>query len=561
MAQQTPDANPFPPHHPDPHRWQGVTRPYGRAEVERLRGSVQIEHTLADLGARRLWELLQGRPHVGALGALTGNQAVQMVKGGLEAIYVSGWQVAADGNSSGQTYPDQSLYPVDSVPSLVRRINRALQRADQIAHSEGADGVHWFAPIVADAEAGFGGPLNAFELMKALIEAGAAAVHFEDQLASEKKCGHLGGKVLVPTSQFIRTLTAARLAADVMGVPTLLVARTDADAAQLITSDVDPRDREFIVPGERTPEGFHRLRAGVEHAVARALAYAPYVDMLWCETSTPDLQEARRFAEGVHARHPGKLLAYNCSPSFNWKKNLDDATIARFQRELGAMGYKFQFVTLAGFHSLSYGTFALARDYRERGMAAYTELQQAEFSAERLGYTATRHQREAGTGYFDLVAGVVSEGRSSTTALAGSTEAAQFTEADRIAAARKAMEEDHRDLEGFASRVRIARDVDAMVAALDQLGTFLSAHFQREEREDGILGILGSGGVQGDATALLEEHRQILAEVEALATTVRQGMSPAQGAERAARVEQRLREHERRELRVAEALVGMGARA
>jgi len=563
MPTQTPDANPdlVAPPHPDPRRWQGVTRPYGRAEVERLRGSIRIEHTLADLGARRLWDLLQSGPYVNTLGALTGNQAVQMVKGGLEAIYVSGWQVAADGNTSGQTYPDQSLYPVDSVPNLVRRINRALQRADQIAHSEGTNGVHWFAPIVADAEAGFGGPLNAFELMKALIEAGAAAVHFEDQLASEKKCGHLGGKVLVPTSQFVRTLTAARLAADVMGVPTILVARTDADSAQLVTSDVDPRDREFIVPGERTPEGFHRVRAGVEHAIARALAYAPYADMLWCETSTPDLEQARRFAEGVHARHPGKLLAYNCSPSFNWKKHLDDATIARFQRELGGMGYRFQFVTLAGFHSLSYGTFALARDYRERGMAAYTELQQAEFAAERLGYTATRHQREAGTGYFDLVANVVSEGRSSTTALAGSTEAAQFTAADRIAAARRAMEEDHRDLETFASRVRIARDVDAMVAALDQLGTFLSGHFRREERDDGILGILGHGGIQGDATALLEEHRQILAEVEALATTVREGMSPAQGAERVARVEQRLREHERRELKVAEALVGMGARA
>ena len=563
MPTQTPDANPdlVAPPHPDPRRWQGVTRPYGRAEVERLRGSIRIEHTLADLGARRLWDLLQSGPYVNTLGALTGNQAVQMVKGGLEAIYVSGWQVAADGNTSGQTYPDQSLYPVDSVPNLVRRINRALQRADQIAHSEGTNGVHWFAPIVADAEAGFGGPLNAFELMKALIEAGAAAVHFEDQLASEKKCGHLGGKVLVPTSQFVRTLTAARLAADVMGVPTILVARTDADSAQLVTSDVDPRDREFIVPGERTPEGFHRVRAGVEHAIARALAYAPYADMLWCETSTPDLEQARRFAEGVHARHPGKLLAYNCSPSFNWRKKLDEAAISRFQRELGAMGYKFQFVTLAGFHSLSYGTFALARDYRDRGMAAYTELQQAEFAAEPRGYTATRHQREAGTGYFDLVAGVVSEGRSSTTALAGSTEAAQFTEADRIQAAHRAMEEDHRDLESFASRLRIARDVDAMVAALDELGTFLSAHFQREERDDGILGILGKGGVQGDATALLEEHRQILAEVEALATTVRQGMSPAQGGERAARVEQWLREHERRELKVAEALVGLGARA
>jgi isocitrate lyase len=349
-----------------------------------------------------------------------------MVRAGLKAIYLSGWQVAADANSAGQTYPDQSLYPADSVPAVVRRINRALLRADQIEHAEGTSSRYWLVPIMADAEAGFGGPLNAFELMKAMIEAGAAGVHFEDQVASEKKCGHLGGKVLVPTGQFVRTLVAARLAADVMDVPTVLVARTDADSARLIMSDVDPRDREFIVKGERTPEGFFRLRGGLECAIARALAYAPYADMLWCETSTPDLAEARRFAEAVHARFPGKLLAYNCSPSFNWKRNLDDAAIAAFQRELGAMGYKFQFVTLAGFHALNHGMFQLARGYRDRGMSAYTELQQAEFAAERDGYTAVRHQHEVGTGYFDRVAEVLSAGAASTLALHESTEAAQF---------------------------------------------------------------------------------------------------------------------------------------
>jgi isocitrate lyase len=419
--------SPHLPQHPDADgRWNGIVRPYSAEQVERLRGSVPIAYTLADIGARRLWTLLQSEDYVHALGALTGAQAVQMVRAGLNAIYVSGWQVAADGNTTGHTYPDQSLYPVDSVPALVRRINRALQRADQIEHAEGRNGHYWFAPIVADAEAGFGGPLNAFELTKALIEAGAAAVHFEDQTASEKKCGHLGGKVLVPTSQFIRTLTAARLAADVMNVPTILIARTDADSARLLLSDADPRDREFIVKGERTVEGFFHLRGGLDCAIARGLAYAPYADMIWCETSTPDLLEARRFAEAVHAEYPGKLLAYNCSPSFNWKRNLDSATIARFQKELGAMGYKFQFVTLAGFHALNYGMYELARNYRDRGMAAYTELQESEFAAESMGYTATRHQREVGTGYFDRVTETVSVGPASTLALGDSTEAHQF---------------------------------------------------------------------------------------------------------------------------------------
>ena len=407
-------------------RYEGVIRPYAKADVDRLRGSIHIEHTLASMGARRLWELLHTEPFVGALGALTGNQAVQMVRAGLKAVYVSGWQVEADANTSGQMYPDQSLYPVNSVPTVVGKINAALQRADQIEHAEGKGGAHWFAPILADAEDGFGGPLNAYELMKSMIEAGAAGVHFEDQLASEKKCGHMGGKVLVPTSQFIRTLVAARLAADVCGVPTIVVARTDADSAKLITSDVDDRDRPFLIDEKRTTEGFFRIKSGVDAAIARAVHYAPYADMLWCETSTPDLGEARKFAEGVHAKYPGKLLAYNCSPSFNWKKHLDDATIARFQRELAAMGYKFQFVTLAGFHSLNLTMFELARKYRDRGMAAYSELQQAEFAAEAHGYSATRHQREVGTGYFDQITEVISGGRASTLALEGSTESKQF---------------------------------------------------------------------------------------------------------------------------------------
>jgi len=407
-----------------------IQRDYTSNDVARLSGSVRIRHTLAERGARRLRELLTREPYLAALGAYTGNQAIQMVKAGLQAIYLSGWQVAADANDAGQVYPDQSLYPASSVPTVVRRINQALQRADQIDHLEGNPGTDWFVPIVADAEAGFGGPLNAFELMKSMIEAGAAGVHFEDQLASEKKCGHLGGKVLVPTSAFIRTLNAARLAADVMDVPTLLIARTDAHSAQLITSDVDPRDHAFLT-GERTPEGFFRLKAdcGVQHAIARGLAFAPYADLLWWETSHPDLAEAREFAEAIHARFPGKWLAYNCSPSFNWAAKLDRATIADFQRQLGALGYAFQFVTLAGFHSLNYATFALAEGYRARGMAAYSELQQAEFAAEPRGYTATRHQREVGTGYFDAVALAVSGGASSTTAMADSTETAQFRDA------------------------------------------------------------------------------------------------------------------------------------
>ena len=380
---------------------------------------------LAEMGAERLWQLLRSEDYVHALGALTGNQAMQMVKAGLKAIYLSGWQCAADANLAGEMYPDQSLYPANSVPALVRRLNGTLQRADQIAHAEGDDSTYWFAPIVADAEAGFGGPLNAFELMKAMIEAGAAGVHFEDQLASEKKCGHMGGKVLIPTQTFIRTLNAARLAADVMGVPTVLIARTDAEAAQLITSDVDERDHPFLT-GERSPEGFFRIQPGLDTAIARAISYAPYADLVWCETKTPDLAEARRFAEAVHDKFPGKMLAYNCSPSFNWAAKLDSATIEKFQRELGAMGYKFQFVTLAGFHALNHGMFQLASGYRDRGMAAYSELQQQEFAAEAEGYSATRHQREVGTGYFDAVTQAITQGRSSTVALVGSTEEAQF---------------------------------------------------------------------------------------------------------------------------------------
>jgi isocitrate lyase len=407
-------------------RFDGIVRPYSKADVERLRGSFKVEQTIATLGAKRLWELLHTEDYVAALGALTGNMAVQQVRAGLKAVYLSGWQVAADANSSGHMYPDQSLYPVDSVPAVVKKINQALLRADQIEHAEGKRERYWLAPIMADAEAGFGGPLNAFELMKAMIEAGAAGVHFEDQLASEKKCGHLGGKVLVPTSQFIRTLTAARLAADVLDVPTILVARTDADSAKLLTTDVDERDRPFLLSNERTPEGFFRVKSGIGPAIARGLAYAPYADIVWCETSTPDLAQAKAFSEGVRKEFPNKMLAYNCSPSFNWKKNLDDATIAKFQRELGAMGYKFQFVTLAGFHSLNHGMFELARKYKDRGMAAYSEFQQAEFDSEKNGYTATRHQREVGTGYFDEVAQVISGGKASTLALGESTEAAQF---------------------------------------------------------------------------------------------------------------------------------------
>ncbi|HUI41135.1 MAG TPA: isocitrate lyase [Terriglobia bacterium] len=409
-------------------RWRGVERAYPAEDVLRLRGSVVVEHTLARMGAERLWDLLHTEPFVAALGALTGNQAVQQVQAGLKAIYLSGWQVAGDANTAGQMYPDQSLYPVDSVPNLVRGLNNALQRADQIHHAEGHNGICWFAPIVADAEAGFGGSLNAFELMKAMIEAGAAAVHFEDQLSSAKKCGHLGGKVVVPIQEFIQKLTAARLAADLLNVPTLIVARTDANSARLLTSDIDKRDHRYI-GGDRTPEGFFQFEGGIEAAITRGLAFAPHADMLWCETSEPSLPEARRFAEGIHAKFPGKLLAYNCSPSFHWRKKLDYSTIASFQQELGAMGYKFQFVTLAGFHALNLSMFELAREYARTGMTAYAHLQQTEFErAEEYGYSAVRHQRFVGTGYFDEVAQTIAGGSASTIALAGSTEEEQFAE-------------------------------------------------------------------------------------------------------------------------------------
>lgn len=406
-------------------RFEGIVRNYTEDTVKQLRGSVHVEYTLARRGAEKLWEQLHQEDPVAALGALTGNMAVQQVRAGMKAIYLSGWQVAADANNAGQMYPDQSLYPASSVPDVVKRINNALTRADQIEHVEGNVSRDWFVPIIADAEAGFGGALNAFELMKAMIEAGAAGVHFEDQLSSEKKCGHLGGKVLLPTSQFIRTLNAARLGADVMGVPTLLIARTDANSAHLLTSDIDPRDQKFTT-GERTSEGFYVVRGGIDQAIARGLAYAPYADMVWCETSTPDLAEAKKFAEAMHAKYPGKLLAYNCSPSFNWRKHLDDKTIANFRNELNAMGYKFQFITLAGFHSLNYGMFELAQDYVSRGMSAYADLQDLEFAAVPRGYTAVKHQREVGTGYFDAVSLAVSGGESSTTALADSTEKEQF---------------------------------------------------------------------------------------------------------------------------------------
>jgi isocitrate lyase len=409
-------------------RWKGIERPYTMADVSRLRGSVQIEHTLARLGADCLWRLLHEEPFVRALGALTGNQAVQQVQAGLKAIYLSGWQVAGDANLAGQMYPDQSLYPANSVPNVVRAINNAFLRADQIQHSEHKGDVHWLAPIVADAEAGFGGSLNAFELMKAMIEAGAAGVHFEDQLASAKKCGHMGGKVLVPTQEFVQKLIAARLAADVSGVPTILIARTDADSAKLITSDADLRDREFIT-GKRTPDGFLQFRGGLDAAIARGLAYAPYADMLWCETSEPNLEEARRFAESIHRQYPGKLLAYNCSPSFHWEGKLDKHAIARFQEEIGAMGYKFQFVTLAGFHALNLSMFDLAHGYAKTGMAAYSRLQEAEFDRASDGYSAVRHQRFVGTGYFDEIAQLIAGGASSTVALAGSTEEEQFAQA------------------------------------------------------------------------------------------------------------------------------------
>ncbi len=409
-------------------RWTGIKRPYGREAVERLRPSISIEYTLARLGAERLWSLMHDEPYVASLGAMTGNQAIEQVQAGLKAIYVSGWQVAGDANLAGHMYPDQSLYPANSVPTLVRTINNALLRADQICRSEGKEGPYWFAPIVADAEAGFGGALNAFEIMKALIEAGSAAVHFEDQLSSAKKCGHLGGKVVVPVREFVQTLIAARLAADVMRVPTILIARTDADSARLLLSDIDPRDQPFL-DGTRTEEGFFGYRGGVDAAIARGLAYCPYADVIWCETSHPDIDEARRFADGIHAQFPGKLLAYNCSPSFNWKKHLEDKQIADFQMRLGEMGYKYQFVTLAGFHSLNAGMFELAREYAQSGMSAYVRLQQREFALADEGYSAVRHQRFVGTGYFDAVQTTVTGGQSSTAALSGSTEAEQFAEA------------------------------------------------------------------------------------------------------------------------------------
>jgi isocitrate lyase len=408
-------------------RWQGVDRPYGAEDVNKLQGTLKIEHTLARVGAERLWDLMQENPYIHTLGALTGNQAIQQVQAGLKAIYLSGWQVAADANTAGEMYPDQSLYPVDSVPNVVRKINNALTRADQIDHSEGRSDVHWFAPIVADAEAGFGGVLNAYELMKHMIEAGASGVHFEDQLASEKKCGHMGGKVLVPTSEFIRKLTAARLAADVMGAPTLLMARTDANSAKLLTSEVDPTDQEFIADKERTPEGFFQMIGGIECAIARGMAYAPHCDLLWCETSTPNLAEARKFADAIHDKYPNQMLTYNCSPSFNWSMHLDDLTIEKFQQEIGAMGYKFQFVTLAGFHALNTSMFELAKGYSTRGMGAYSELQKREFElAETKGFKAVKHQSFVGTSYFDAVQKTVAGGESSTVALKESTETAQF---------------------------------------------------------------------------------------------------------------------------------------
>jgi isocitrate lyase len=552
------------PPHPDPRRWEGVVRGYGSAEVERLRGTVRIEHTLATMGANRLWELLQTEPFVPALGALTGNQAVQMVKAGLKAIYLSGWQVAADANTAGQTYPDQSLYPADSVPAVARRINRAFQRVDQIEHAEGRNGTCWFAPIVADAEAGFGGPLNAFELMKAMIEAGAAGVHFEDQVASEKKCGHLGGKVLVPTATFIRTLSAARLAADVLGVPTLLVARTDAESAKLLLSDVDPYDAPFIDRSVRTPEGFYGLRSGIECAIARGVAYAPHADMIWCETQAPDLEQARKFAEGIHAKFPGKLLAYNCSPSFNWKRHLDDATIARFQTELAAMGYRFQFVTLAGFHALNHAAFQLALGYRDRGMAAYSELQQAELASERLGYTATRHQREAGTGYFDLVATTISGGASSTLALEGSTEKAQFQAADagvpthRIDQIEQAIREDHERLGELTARLRNAQGIASIATALEDLSQTLREHFAHEEHAKGLYGLVGARSPthRQQLSRMMEEHQEILKAVGALVERAKGPglMSAGELGAAAGDIATKLAEHEASEMTLVTAL-------
>src|SRR6266540_2523238 len=522
-------------------RWTGIVRPYSPAAVVRLRGSIAPEHTLARLGAERLWRLLAEEDYVAALGALTGGQAVQMVKAGLKAVYLSGWQVAADANLAAETYPDQSLYPANSVPAVIRRLNNALLRADQIHWAEGDDERHWLAPIVADAEAGFGGPLNAFELMKAMIEAGAAGVHFEDQVASEKKCGHLGGKVLVPTSTFVRTLTAARLAADVMGVPTLLVARTDAESASLIMNDVDPHDAPFIERGGRTPEGFYRFRGGLDAAIARGLAYAPHADVIWCETQMPELDFARRFAEAIHAKSPGKLLAYNCSPSFNWRKHLEEPTIARFQRELGAMGYKFQFVTLAGFHALTHAMFQLARGYRDRGMAAYAELQQAELAAEKHGYTATRHQREVGVGYFDAVATIVSGGTASTLAFDGSTEAAQFTAAGKGG-------ETH-----AAEQVRAALDEDH--SRLEGLRSMLTEHFAHEEHAKGLYGLLGSTWHhRREIERMTQEHRQLLSALQGLADRAKGNGPEADLVRQSGELAGQLLDHELREVMLAKEL-------
>jgi isocitrate lyase len=541
-----------------------VVRGYTAQDVERLRGSVRVEHTLAQLGAKRLWELLHAEPFVPALGALSGSQAVQMVKAGLKAIYLSGWQVAADANTAAQTYPDQSLYPADSVPRVVRRINAALQRVDQIEHAEGRGGTYWFAPIVADAEAGFGGPLNAFELMKALIEAGAAGVHFEDQVAAEKKCGHLGGKVLVPSSTFVRTLTAARLAADVMGVPTVLVARTDAESASLIMNDVDPHDAPFVDRARRTAEGFYGFRGGLEAAIARGLLYAPYADVVWCETQTPDLAFARRFAEAIHEKFPRKLLAYNCSPSFNWKKHLDDAALARFQRELGALGYKFQFVTLAGFHALNHSMFELARGYRDRGMAAYAELQKAELAAEKHGYTATRHQREVGVGYFDAVATAISGGTASTLALEGSTEASQFVpggghaeHATHAAAqVRAALAEDHGRLEGLLARVRGCHDGAALGAALEELRSMLTEHFAHEEHAKGFYGLLSASApeLRKELEHMVREHRELLSALQGLVDRAKGSAGETELVRMSDDLVTKLLDHELREVRLAREL-------
>ncbi len=541
--------SPIQPLHPEiPGRWTGIERPYGTDQVRRLRGSVRVEHTLAQLGARKLWAQVNGGGYVNALGAMTGGQAVQMAKAGLRAIYCSGWQAAADANLSGQTYPDQSLYPANSVPALVKRLNAALIRADQVECAEGAPSLDWLLPIVADAEAGFGGPLNAFELMKGMIEAGAAGVHFEDQLSSEKKCGHLGGKVLVPTSQFIRTLVSARLAADVLDVPTLIIARTDADSARLLTSDVDERDRPFLT-GERTPEGFFHITGGVEMAIARAIAYAPYADLIWCETSHPDLEEARQFAEGVHARFPGKLLAYNCSPSFNWKAKLSDEQIAAFQRELGALGYVFQFVTLAGFHSLNHGMFELASAYRDQGMAAYSRLQQAEFASEPDGYTATRHQREVGTGYFDAVAETL--GQASTLALKESTEAAQFAIGRAPAEIAEALDADHDQLRELLGRLQETTDRAALTETLEELTHALREHFLQEEHAKGLYGLLAARPRQHPSgiAGLVTEHKEILLDLGHLVALCRERPAPTQELVRvASEISQRLHDHERREM-------------